>query len=1306
MSWFPRFGKRRREPREPRPFYKQKDPIPPDTTAQFPRIDPDRHATGSHIRSAATTAPVTTSKHAVSTAPIIPTHWIDTTPVESTDQPCTISALDVNVHVSGLYASVTETITITNPNRRDISVDIAIPMPDRAIVCGYALDIDGQIIDGVVVPKEKARVAFETEQRRGADPGLVEAVKGNVYQTRVYPVPGLKTRMVKLRYIAPLLVENGDAAFLDAPMPTLHLDERSIRIEVERLDCPAPELSGVLGAQFEEVGTCWCVESHERDITPSESVRVALPKLPDSFALVERDADGTLWFSASERIGSEQPSSFGSDAIPPSISTLTVVWDTSGSRAAVDHKAELELIRAYGAGDTIENYRLIAFGNHVEPVQTFENVEELVKHIEALRYDGGSDFCALAQSLGTLLSNAQVNDTQANDAQAHAAQAHDTHASAAQAGAVQTHNAQRKEGFEKANRTANEREACVLFTDGLDTLSGEALAFPHGITIAAIVTGSQRDMESLRQACGGCAFDLAVAPKTAEALARALFFPQLLTGVKGEGALDILGIGSGNDGRLTVVGRLDDTPASSPATAQANKPAASAAASASASADASASASASASAATSASASADEPDSAASEPTGETDGTTGKTTHLASGPAASPATPESTPVTIAFENTGTTFTLDATAAREGATISLAWAADRVSQLSPRSDDHADELLELGRQFGVVSPTTSLLVLETLDQWLRYDIEPPKTWARMHEEWERHREGVMKVSSEDGMKADHLAALKREWSLLLEWWNRDFSAEQTQGGGPGGDGSLFCHNCGAQLIDNAAFCHRCGSPIPRSQTADIYGGAAGAMPYGAPAPGGPAPSGITISSTSPMLGAFQTSAGLAPNATGRMQPIPDDTTWEAGAARTNARVSESSAMFGGIPAARGEELDLFMSEDAAPLYSMNAMAESAPRFVEDTLEDGATFGTLAEPSDGSPVSGASVQVQAWMPDAPYLKALDEAFENAQHNDATATQDDPTAARATAAARDATATTATRDAYFQQRDQHRNAPSFFIDCAGWFMAHDDAAFGLQVLSNLAELRIEDAALLRVFAWRMREAGELDRALVALRRVLKLRPEDSQSHRDIALVLDELARKAYDAGNKDLAKERAEEAGTFYREIALTPWQRRALSIATFAVEEYNVLRAWVDAQKWENASAPELESLGDELEGVLDCDMRITLAWDADETDVDLHVTEPTGEEAYYGHRLTHDGGRVSEDITDGYGPELYEIRRAREGEYLIRAHYFASHQQAIFGPASCTLTIYTDWGRPTQTQQVTSTRLEKEKEMIRVGTITR
>ena len=1003
--------------------------------------------------------------------PLVPTHWIDTTPVESQDAPCTIKALDMQVRVCGLYADVVETLVIKNPNRRNLSVSITIPLPDQAVVCGYSLDIADQMIDGVVVPKEKARVAFETEQRIGADPGLVESVKGNVYQTRVYPVPAKRTRKVQLRYVAPLLVLDGESAFLDAPMPAEHLGLRKVSVDVELLDCPAPELSGLNDAQFKELGTFWRAESIEYDVEPDSGLRVALPKLPQSVAIVERDAAGERWFSASESV----PRTVEGDV--PEILSLTVIWDTSGSRDAVSHEAEIELLKSYCASDSIKSFRLITFSDHAESALEFETAGELVEHVGTLRYDGGSDFKELSRAVAELPE-------------------------------------------------AGEGDVCVLFTDGMDTLSDEPVSLPKGRKTLAVVSGAQRDAEALRQACGGLVFDLMAAPKDADALARALFLPNLLSGVEGAGIAEFLGIGSGNDGRFSVIGRL-----------------------------------------------------------------------------VAPST------SITFANTGTVFGLSADAAREGNTVSHAWAALRVAQLSTHAEENADELLQLGRRFGVVSPATSLLVLEIIDQWLRYEIDPPLTWESMHALWVRAHQGETGFPYEHYREEYHLRGLRSAWAELKEWWASDFS----KSGFVVSNGRMFCRNCGSPIERDSRFCLNCGAVVQNVHYIEMSAASGAAFDTGMYSPIG----------------------------------LPDSVeSYEEDSYSLADCALETAAMPTDVP--------------------LSARLRRAVFSAEDPISN----------DKGSSMS-ASVKIQAWMPSADYIAVLDTALENGSE--------------------------AARDAYLEQRSQFAMSPSFFIDCAGWFMANGDRAFGLKVLTNLVELRIEDAALLRVMAWRLREAGELERALIILRRVLKLRPEDSQSHRDLALVLDELARKALEEGKQDAAKEFAEEAGSFYRKIALTPWERRAEAIALFAVEEYNVLRAWADAQEWE--AAPALEPLDPQLEGVLDCDLRITLAWDADETDVDLHVTEPMGEEAYYANRFTTSGGRVSEDITDGYGPELYEIRHARNGVYTVRAHYYASHQQAMFGPASCTLTVYTDWGRPTQKQQITSTRVEREKEMAVVGTAT-
>jgi len=49
-----------------------------------------------------------------------------------------------------------------------------------------------------------------------------------------------------------------------------------------------------------------------------------------------------------------------------------------------------------------------------------------------------------------------------------------------------------------------------------------------------------------------------------------------------------------------------------------------------------------------------------------------------------------------------------------------------------------------------------------------------------------------------------------------------------------------------------------------------------------------------------------------------------------------------------------------------------------------------------------------------------------------------------------------------------------------------------------------------------------------------------------------------------------------------------------------------------------------------------DLRVCIFWDTDLTDVELHVIEPSGEEAYSFNNKTASGGFLSRDMTSGFG----------------------------------------------------------------------
>ncbi len=76
------------------------------------------------------------------------------------------------------------------------------------------------------------------------------------------------------------------------------------------------------------------------------------------------------------------------------------------------------------------------------------------------------------------------------------------------------------------------------------------------------------------------------------------------------------------------------------------------------------------------------------------------------------------------------------------------------------------------------------------------------------------------------------------------------------------------------------------------------------------------------------------------------------------------------------------------------------------------------------------------------------------------------------------------------------------------------------------------------------------------------------------------------------------------------------------------------------------------------------LRVTLAWETDANDVDLHVVDPNGEEVYYSHRDSRSGLQLYEDVTQGLGPEVVRTSKTLSGTYHVGVRYFAAGPMGI------------------------------------------
>ncbi|HEX7840960.1 MAG TPA: VIT and VWA domain-containing protein, partial [Kofleriaceae bacterium] len=78
------------------------------------------------------------------------------------------------------------------------------PVPDGAMLTGMAMEIDGKLVEGEIVERDRARQVYDEVVDSMADPALLEWEAGNWFKLRVFPIPAGGDKRVVIRYTAPL----------------------------------------------------------------------------------------------------------------------------------------------------------------------------------------------------------------------------------------------------------------------------------------------------------------------------------------------------------------------------------------------------------------------------------------------------------------------------------------------------------------------------------------------------------------------------------------------------------------------------------------------------------------------------------------------------------------------------------------------------------------------------------------------------------------------------------------------------------------------------------------------------------------------------------------------------------------------------------------------------------------------------------------------------------------------------------------------------------------------------------------------
>ena len=497
-------------------------------------------------------------------------------------------------------------------------------------------------------------------------------------------------------------------------------------------------------------------------------------------------------------------------------------------------------------------------------------------------------------------------------------------------------------------------------------------------------------------------------------------------------------------------------------------------------------------------------------------------------------------------------------AGEFALLRRIWAEKKITQLQ-REGAQAKDIDAVGRQYGIVTEGNSLIVLETVADYVRYQITPPEEFQR-----EYNRLVNTEKQNKEKTKKAHLDYVVKLSETQSKWWNTSFPIAGTK---------------------------------PVKNTAD--------------------------------QSSNESTAGI------------------------NARASASTLVIRGI----GSISESSQAELAEVMVGYSRSSRKKRRQNKNAAKETAQVLNYEEESEAEDRSGeptmnpSKITLNQYNPDTPYLKVMEYA--------------DPAKAIET---------------YYKLKKEYGQTPSFYVDVADYFFKKGDTEQAVLVVSNLAELGLEDAQLLRVLGYKLSSYKAHKEAIEIFRKVLSIREEEPQSYRDLGQALSQ-------GGEYQQAVE------TLYK-VVERPWDDRFRDVQLIVMNEINDL---VNTQKGIRTSFIDKRLLKKEP-----VDIRVVLTWDTDNSDMDLWVTDPEDEKCYYGHRQTYLGGIISQDVTGGYGPEEFMLKKAPKGTYKIAVNYYGNRSQKQLFPVSLRITFFTHYGTPQEKKQETTVRLSNQREVIEVG----
>ena len=1071
--------------------------------------------------------------------------------------------LHIKVEVVGNIATTTYDMLFYNELNRQLEGELLFPLGEDMQVSRFALDINGNLREAMVVEKELARVAFENTVRQRIDPALLEQSAGNNYKARVYPIPANGTKRVVLAYEQELLLHN-NAHFYNLPLNfTEELEEFSLEMVVyEQTVEPTMEKGDLANFHFDVWKKNYIGKITQKNFIPNQSLRIKIPVEVEKEKLL---TSGNFFYFyktlSPEYRKKEKPEE------------IAILWDVSYSMKDRNLKKEFQLLNKYF--EHIENVQvnLLIFSNELVDEGKFNisngNWQELKKSLSEVTYDGGTAYSSIPIS--------------------------------------------KVKG-----------EEILFFTDGLDNLGDLPAVLKKPVYVVnSMVKSNHSKLSQISTASGGNYINL--------------------NNLNVENAAKLL--------QNEVYRFLGVTTNNAAVEIYPQKP----------------------------------------MPVTNDFSVSGKNFNVE----------DRFVLHFGFGNKVTQKVEVVLKQSEGQNEKLEkiWAQKKLKHLLVHQKDEKGLIINHSTKHQIISPYTSLIVLDRVEDYVQYEITPPAELLKGY----KHLLALKKRNntSKKELFLQKKKALEHSYKNLADWWERKFDARRDwrrrnlSSPSSGTVNPEIPEGTITGLVTNSD-----GYPLPgvnvlimgtsNETRTDFDGkfelnveeGDEIQLSYI-----GFQTQIITIGRNNSLMIVLQEDTEaleeivvtrginaeiqvVEDNAEDVQVPVPgpvqEVVEGDLREKESNSAPIVNSPLYiingvvvegnPNIDPAEIEEKYLINANRATAIYGAKAAAGVVVINTKEGLinkrEQIQAFEQMVE---------EKIALRAEIPNSPYMdelrkaKSIEEAY----------------------------------NIYLQLRSRYSNSPSFFIDVADFFEKKNKEDFAIKILTNLAEMDIDNYELLKALAYKLEFFKKYEKAAFIYQKILELRPEDIQSYRDLAL--------AYQSSG-----EYQKALDLFYRIVNAELYEKdgrgRFTGIEAIAfVEMNNLINKYGEQLNLNAIDRKYIKNIA--------VDLRVVIDWNHNDTDMDLWVIDPYAEKCFYQHPTTKIGGRISDDMTEGFGPEEFLLKKAAKGAYEVLVNYYGSSAQKISGPTFLKVTIFKNYGTENEKKETAVYRLENQKDEIEVAKIT-